>query len=389
MRLSFKKPAEDPKILIVTDKLLTGYDAPVLYAMYLDKPMRDHVLLQALARVNRPYEDVNGIEKPIGLVVDFVGVLRDIRKALTFDSQDVQGVVEDLDVLMQDFKTKMAQARQDYLESPVQGDTVDRLESLLEQMVDPQARKQFFERYKEIEALWEILSPDPELRDFIAPYKSLTTLYATVRNAFAQHVAPTADLANKTRQLIQEGVQQGEIKLLPTSVTFDVETLKTLQGEDSSETGKVFNLVRGLRQEAEENPAAAPILQTLTERAGRVLDDLESRRTTAAEALKYLAKLAAEKEQAMREAQDSGLSMQAFAVAWALRKNEPLRAAGIDVHAVAREADELLTKFPNAAVNAEEKRLFRLALYKPLLTLSAVERSKVVDQVMKALLGEA
>ena len=50
----FKKADNDPKILIVTDKLLTGYDAPLLYCMYLDKPMRDHVLLQAIARVNRP-----------------------------------------------------------------------------------------------------------------------------------------------------------------------------------------------------------------------------------------------------------------------------------------------------------------------------------------------
>ena len=53
-RLMFKKAGENPKLLVVTDKLLTGYDAPLLYCMYLDKPMRDHVLLQALARVNRP-----------------------------------------------------------------------------------------------------------------------------------------------------------------------------------------------------------------------------------------------------------------------------------------------------------------------------------------------
>ena len=67
VRKSFKKPAEQPKILIVTDKLLTGYDAPVLYAMYLDKPMRDHVLLQAIARVNRPYVDAEGVQKRVGL----------------------------------------------------------------------------------------------------------------------------------------------------------------------------------------------------------------------------------------------------------------------------------------------------------------------------------
>ena len=56
VRKDFAKAGKLPKILIVTEKLLTGYDAPVLYAMYLDKPMRDHTLLQAIARVNRPYE---------------------------------------------------------------------------------------------------------------------------------------------------------------------------------------------------------------------------------------------------------------------------------------------------------------------------------------------
>ena len=60
VRKAFRKPDEEPQILIVTEKLLTGYDAPILYRMYLDKPMRDHVLLQAIARVNRPYEDKIG-----------------------------------------------------------------------------------------------------------------------------------------------------------------------------------------------------------------------------------------------------------------------------------------------------------------------------------------
>ena len=60
IRNDFIRKAEKPKILIVTEKLLTGFDAPILYCMYLDKPMRDHVLLQAIARVNRPYEDAEG-----------------------------------------------------------------------------------------------------------------------------------------------------------------------------------------------------------------------------------------------------------------------------------------------------------------------------------------
>ena len=116
VRLTFKKAKEDPKILIVTDKLLTGFDAPLLYCMYLDKPMRDHVLLQAIARVNRPYVDANGVGKPIGLVVDFVGVLRELRKALQFDSSDVSGVIEDLDLLMRDFQDRIVKAKAGFLD---------------------------------------------------------------------------------------------------------------------------------------------------------------------------------------------------------------------------------------------------------------------------------
>ena len=69
IRKKFTKIGELPKILIVTEKLLTGYDAPILYAMYLDKPMRDHTLLQAIARVNRPYEnEKKDMKKPLHLI---------------------------------------------------------------------------------------------------------------------------------------------------------------------------------------------------------------------------------------------------------------------------------------------------------------------------------
>ena len=115
VRKAFRDPDKLPKILIVTEKLLTGFDAPILYCMYLDKPMRDHVLLQAIARVNRPYEDAEGRRKPSGFVLDFVGIFDNLEKALAFDSKDVAGVIEGLDVLRQRFAELMGTARADYL----------------------------------------------------------------------------------------------------------------------------------------------------------------------------------------------------------------------------------------------------------------------------------
>ena len=389
VRLLFKKPAENPKILIVTDKLLTGYDAPPLYCLYLDKPMRDHVLLQSIARVNRPYVDANGVQKRVGLVVDFVGVLRELKKALQFDSSDVSGVIEDLDVLLQDFLQRIEQAKKDYLESDAGGSPDERLERLVfGRFLTPEARKTFFENYKEIEVLWEILSPDPALRDHIATYKQLSQLYAAVRNAYAEKVGFVADLAYKTRRLIEESAEQHGLGRLTKTVTFDVATLKSLRGEDGSDEGKVFNLVRGLQHEIDEDPAAAPVLQPLKDRAERILKDLEERKTTGLAAMDQLAALAAEKEAAMKAARDSGLSARAFAVAWVLREDAAVKAAGIDPMTLAKDAEELLGRFPNASVNADEQRRLRASLYKPLLALAQDERARVVDLVVRLLLVE-
>jgi type I restriction enzyme R subunit len=116
IRKSFNKVGEWPKILIVTEKLLTGFDAPILYAMYLDKPMRDHTLLQAIARVNRPYEnEAQEMVKPHGFVLDFVGIFDKLEKALSFDSDEVNAIVKDLALLKQLFQAKMESKAPAYL----------------------------------------------------------------------------------------------------------------------------------------------------------------------------------------------------------------------------------------------------------------------------------
>ena len=272
-RLMFKKANEDPKILIVTDKLLTGFDAPVLYCMYLDKPMRDHVLLQAIARVNRPYVDAEGVSKPIGLVVDFVGVLRELRKALQFDSSDVDGVIEDLDLLMRDFQSKIAEAKTEYLDRPIdppaQPDLVAEAgseyvaaagdDTRLEQIVfgrflSPEARKDLYTAYKEIEALWEILSPARELRDHIDTFQRLVRLYTVVRNAYADSAGFVAELAHKTKRLVEGSTTIQGLGNVTKAVTFDLRTLAALSKESGPDEAKVFNLVRGLQAEAEREP---------------------------------------------------------------------------------------------------------------------------------------
>jgi type I restriction enzyme, R subunit len=94
----------------------TSYpDAPILYCMYLDMPLRDHVLLQAIARVNRPYEDDEGRRKPAGFILDFVRVFEKVEDALAFDSDEVSGVVEGIEILQKRFENLIQIGREVYL----------------------------------------------------------------------------------------------------------------------------------------------------------------------------------------------------------------------------------------------------------------------------------
>ena len=402
VRLMFKKASEDPKLLIVTDKLLTGFDAPLLYCMYLDKPMRDHVLLQAIARVNRPYVDVTGISKPIGLVVDFVGVLGDLKKALQFDSSDVSGVIVGLDLLMHEFQDKIAEAKARYLDNADGGRVAEtraaygtaggspdqRLEQIVyTRFLDPDARKGFFSAYKEIEALWEILSPSAELRDHIDTFRRLTQLYTVVRNAYADRPDFVADLAHKTQRLVEESAAMYGLGNLTKSVTFDLRTLTALQKESGPDEAKVFNLVRGLQTEVDSEPELESVLRPLKERAESVLKGLEERTTTGLAAMDMLKALAKDKEAAIVAARDSPLPSRAFGVYWTLKDDAALQAAGVSAMEFAEEAQALVDRFPNAAVNADEQRRLRTSLYNPLLKVESGKRGRIVDQTLEILLG--
>ena len=207
IRKSFGKLDQQPKILIVTEKLLTGFDAPVLYAMYLDKPMRDHTLLQAIARVNRPYEnEAQEMVKPHGFVLDFVGIFDKLEQALAFDSDEINAIVKDLKLLKVLFKNKMESKAPAYLGLIERNFNDKDVDTLIEHFRDPERRKAFFKEYKEIEMLYEIISPDAFLRPFMDDYGTLSAIYAVVRKAYSKRVQVDREFQRKTNLLVQEQV---------------------------------------------------------------------------------------------------------------------------------------------------------------------------------------
>ncbi|MEM4067011.1 MAG: hypothetical protein QXV17_09145, partial [Candidatus Micrarchaeaceae archaeon] len=129
----------------MTGKLLTGFDAPILYAMYLDKPMRDHTLLQAIARINRPYE-YEGRKKKYGLVVDFVGIFNSLKKALAFDSSDVadiESVLQDIDLLKKRFIELMDDMKNRFL-NRLEGFSKDKVTDRILEIFETESEREDF-----------------------------------------------------------------------------------------------------------------------------------------------------------------------------------------------------------------------------------------------------
>lgn len=288
IRKSFGKLDQMPKILIVTEKLLTGFDAPVLYAMYLDKPMRDHTLLQAIARVNRPYEnEAQEMVKPHGFVLDFVGIFDKLEKALAFDSDEINAIVKDLKLLKVLFKNKMESKAPDYL-SLIERNFNDKdVDTLIEHFRDPERRKEFFKEYKEIEMLYEIISPDAFLRPFIGNYGTLSAIYQVVRKAYTRTVMVDREFQAKTNYLVQQQVGSYGVGGLGEMVAIDTDTIELIKNKSGGDGTKVINLIKSIEKLAQEN-SDDPYLIAMAERARAVQESFEQRQTSTAEALTEL-----------------------------------------------------------------------------------------------------
>ena len=188
------------KILIVCDRLLTGFDAPVEQVMYLDKPLRDHNLLQAIARTNRPLPTMS---KRTGIVIDYFGVFQDLEKALNFDESVREESLIDWEALKRTVPGEVDRCM-DLFRGITIADTRDCLLAARRRLADPDAARNFEHNFKSLERLWEAVSPDPCLYDHRFKYNWLCGIYIDHRRMQRGTRTTYGELAAKTRQLIAE-----------------------------------------------------------------------------------------------------------------------------------------------------------------------------------------
>ncbi len=354
IRKAFTKLDQQPKILIVTEKLLTGYDAPLLYAMYLDKPMRDHTLLQAIARVNRPYENEQAeMVKPHGFVLDFVGIFDKLEKALAFDSEEINAIVKDIALLKGLFKNKMEQKVPAYL-ALVGGRFDDRdVDALIEHFRDPERRKEFFKEYKEVEMLYEIISPDAFLRPYIADYATLSAIYDVVRKAYTKRVEVDRDFQRKTNNLVQEHVGTYNVNAPLELVEINERTIELIKQKNAGDGTKVINLIKSIEKKA-ESESDDPFLIAMAERAKLVQEGFENRQKDTAEALADLLALVQQNEDRKKEQAEKGFDGLTYFVYRTL-----LDAQVPESETVSRKIKDAFVAFPHWKTSEKELRELR------------------------------
>ena len=238
----FRDPLSPLKFVIVTSKLLTGFDAPILQCMYLDKPMKNHTLLQAICRTNRTYNE----NKKCGLIVDFVGVFEDVAKSLAFDEETVKTIVKNIDEIKGLIPTFMQQCIEFF---PGVDRTIGGWEGLTaaqQCLKDDQVKTSFGRHFARLNKAWEIVSPDSFLTAFQNDYTWLAQVYQSVRPVSGGNLIWTL-LGAKTIEIIHRNIETIDIGTPLEDLVVDSDVIDTVLEDEKAREKKIVEIEKMLR----------------------------------------------------------------------------------------------------------------------------------------------
>ncbi|MGL4844360.1 MAG: type I restriction endonuclease subunit R [Aeromonas veronii] len=293
---SFKDPKHPLQLIIVTAKLLTGFDAPICYCMYLDKPLRDHTLLQAMCRTNRLYE-TDEARKNMGLIIDYLGVFENLRTALAYNPEEIDGVVEGIEA----FKKILPELLDKCLSFfPGVDRTLEDFEGIMaaqECLPTNEKRDAFAASFGVLARLWSAINPDTFLTPYRKDYKWLAQIYESVRPVGQTGALVWAALGPETIKMIHEHTDIKRIRDDIDELIMDEHAIFTLTDKEQEQRAKrlEIDLMGRLRGSNE------PKFVELGERLEKLRQDYEAGVIKAIDWLKGLLDAAKDSVQAERE----------------------------------------------------------------------------------------
>ncbi|HEY1224469.1 MAG TPA: type I restriction endonuclease subunit R [Brevundimonas sp.] len=331
---AFKGKTDEPSFLIVCDKLLTGFDVPNEHVMYLDKPLREHGLLQAIARTNRTCSikrpDGSTVDKPHGRIVDYIGVTQHLDEALaSYRADDVQNALRDLDLLRRDLRKTHAEFMRHRRLLGLDGMDEKAAAYAAEKLVQDGREDEWFELQRlgrHFVRTYGDLSPDPAVLDFTADMKWTAVFLRLAQQAITKDESlDHLSYSGKIRDMLEEHVRATG---LTTTVRLrnitDPEFKSDFDTEEKSEeelheafVRKAAELKRVTRELVDKNPAQ---YGRFSERVLEIIRRFEEGQIAAAEGLKDFEDLTGGIEAEAGAHAELGMDERAFAI---LRIVEP------------------------------------------------------------------
>lgn len=287
----FRDPNNPLQLIIVTAKLLTGFDAPNLQVMYLDKPLKDHTLLQAICRVNR----VADVSKTHGLVVDYIGIFDNVAKALNFDDQSMRQVITNIEAVKAELPRLVKTCLDYFLGVDRTIDGFEGLQAAQEAIPTDEIKDKFAADFRVLARAWEALSPDPCLNPFKKDYIWLSNVYESVKPVDNTGALIWAALGPKTMELVhdnltvdnaKEATEDDIIELSPELVDYFINNPDIMNGK----TKKIeIDLIAKIKKYTDD-----PKFVKLGERLEELKTQHEQQLITSIEFLKALLQMAKE-----------------------------------------------------------------------------------------------
>lgn len=295
---NFRDPRHPLKIVIVTSKLLTGFDAPILQVMYLDKPMKDHTLLQAICRTNRVYEQ----DKTNGLIVDYIGIFDDVAKALDFDEKSIEKVITNIEEVKHKFPGLIHKCLEYFIGVDRTVEGWEGLMAAQECLPTNKEKDAFGADYRVVNRAYNALSPDPFLDDYRFDYKWLSKVYESIKPVDTRGPLIWASVGAKTLELVHENIDVAGVKeateadILELDADLIEDFIEGKEGAQKKAKKIEIDLVARIIEHTDD-----PRFIKLGERLEELREKHEQGLITSIEFLKHLLELAHDAAQAERE----------------------------------------------------------------------------------------